>query len=263
MQNSGSKAEQERHEKLTGARWTELHRLKYFNNVRCTVVDPTHNLFLGTAKRMADHWIDTGLITAAQLNEIEQLAKTVLLPPGYEAVVHKIGAKFSFMKAAEWKSWCLVYSPLLLFNVLPEKHFTHWMKFVDAFRLLCKPSITKTELDEANELLLSFCRECEKIYSSSFITPNMHMHGHIKDTVLDFGSVYSFWLFSFERYNGMLSQTETNRKPGLEQTIACSFLESVHAPDFVRQIAPQFENDVQADILSQMISNPPTMTTAT
>lgn len=89
------------------------------------------------------------------------------------------------------------------------------------------------------------------------------MHGHIKDTVLDFGSLYSFWLFSFERYNGMLSQTETNRRPGLEQTIACSFLESVHAPDFVRQIAPQFENDVQADILSQMISNPPTMTTAT
>ena len=30
----------------------------------------------------------------------------------------------------------------------------------------------------------------------------MHLHGHIKDCILDFGPVYSFWLFSFKRLNG-------------------------------------------------------------
>ena len=30
----------------------------------------------------------------------------------------------------------------------------------------------------------------------------MHMHTHLKEDILNFGPVYEFWLFSFERYNG-------------------------------------------------------------
>ena len=32
----------------------------------------------------------------------------------------------------------------------------------------------------------------------------MHLHTHITDCILDYGPVYSFWLYSFERYNGIL-----------------------------------------------------------
>ena len=39
---------------------------------------------------------------------------------------------------------------------------------------------------------------------------NMHLHGHLKQCVLDFGPVYSFWLFSFERMNGILGAYHTN-----------------------------------------------------
>jgi hypothetical protein len=31
-----------------GVRWTELARLPYFNLVRYTIIDPMHNLLLGT-----------------------------------------------------------------------------------------------------------------------------------------------------------------------------------------------------------------------
>ena len=59
---------------------------------------------------------------------------------------------------------------------------------------------------------------CFKIFHSKFAeifgkehcTPNMHMTMHIKDCLLDFGPVYSFWCFSFERYNGILGKFSTN-----------------------------------------------------
>lgn len=79
-----SRAEQERHEKSTGMRWSELHRLPYLDLVRCTIIDPMHNLFLGTAKRLAEHWVNTGLITDAQLRSMQTMADDVLPPPEYE-----------------------------------------------------------------------------------------------------------------------------------------------------------------------------------
>lgn len=44
------------------------------------------------------------------------------------------------------------------------------------------------------------------------VTPNMHLHMHLLDCVLDYGPVYAFWLFSFERYNGILGDYGTNQR---------------------------------------------------
>jgi hypothetical protein len=40
----------------------------------------------------------------------------------------------------------------------------------------------------------------------------MHLHTHLLDCILDYGPVYSFWLFSFERYNGILGEYCTNQR---------------------------------------------------
>lgn len=40
----------------------------------------------------------------------------------------------------------------------------------------------------------------------------MHIHAHIKECILDYGPLHGFWLFSFERYNGVLGQTSTNNR---------------------------------------------------
>lgn len=39
---------------------------------------------------------------------------------------------------------------------------------------------------------------------------NLHLHGHLSACVRDFGPVYSFWLFSYERMNGILGSYNTN-----------------------------------------------------
>ena len=38
----------------------------------------------------------------------------------------------------------------------------------------------------------------------------MHLHGHLKDVILDYGPVQEFWLFSFERYDGILGKQPTD-----------------------------------------------------
>jgi len=40
----------------------------------------------------------------------------------------------------------------------------------------------------------------------------MHLHEHIAQCVKDYGSIYGFWLFSFERYNGLLEMYSTNNR---------------------------------------------------
>ena len=48
-------------EHQTGVRYSILTELPYFDCVRLHVVDPMHNLLLGTSKRMMHVWLDSGL----------------------------------------------------------------------------------------------------------------------------------------------------------------------------------------------------------
>ena len=65
--------------------------------------------------------------------------------------------------------------------------------------------------------MLKFCEKVEQLYGKSLITPNMHLHAHLSECVKDYGSIYEFWLFAFERYNGTLGNFPTNKKAISEQ----------------------------------------------
>ncbi|KAG2190754.1 hypothetical protein INT47_007247 [Mucor saturninus] len=231
----------ERHqlEVENGVRWSQLHRLGYFDLVRGTIIDPMHNLFLGTAKRMVETWTASGLITDRDLCQMQKVAETMVLPVGYTMLKTKIGKGFPRMKADEWKSWVLIYSPVLLRPVLSGTKFKNWISFVDACRLLTKPTITFDELDEAHSHLEKFGRECEQQYPSTILTCNMHLHLHLRDTVRDFGPVYGYWLFGFERYNGLLKNVDTNRRDGFESTYIKSFTENMYKGDLVQRLTCQ------------------------
>lgn len=52
--------------------------------------------------------------------------------------------------------------------------------------------------------MLKLCKEFE--CGEDQVAPNVHLHMHIKDCILDYGPICSFLLFSFERYNGVLGR---------------------------------------------------------
>lgn len=69
-------------ESREGYRYTELLRLPYFDPSRMFVVDPMHNLFLGSCKHiLKDIWIDRGIITEAQFVVIQNRVDRIVSPP--------------------------------------------------------------------------------------------------------------------------------------------------------------------------------------
>ena len=92
----------------------------------------------------------------------------------------------------------------LLRGFIPYKDYDYWLLFVIAVSILCQRNITLEEVQKGDTLLVDFCTTFERLCGKENFTINMHLHYHLKDCILDYGPVYSFWLFSFERLNGVL-----------------------------------------------------------
>ena len=61
-------------------------------------------------------------------------------------------------------------------------------------------------LDEAHDRLLKVARLIEENYGKEMITPNIHLSLHIVECYRDYGPLYTFWCYSFERMNGILGE---------------------------------------------------------
>ena len=71
-----TKSSRQKLESEKGYRNTELLRLPYFEPSRMLIVDPMHNLFLGTAKHVIkDIWLDKNIITKANFDLIQERIK--------------------------------------------------------------------------------------------------------------------------------------------------------------------------------------------
>ena len=176
------------HEKLAtryGCYFSVLLELEYFDAVRFTVVDPMHNLFLGTAKSMFQLWIERDLLTKDKLKVIEERINRLDVGTGLGRLPHKIASNHGRYKASQWKNWTIIYSTYALHGLLPDEHLNCWHAFVMACRLLTVPVLTHLDLNKADILLLKFCRQFEELYGKNSVRINMHLHCHLKEcTVL-------------------------------------------------------------------------------
>lgn len=212
-------------ESQTGVRYSILMELPYFDPIRFTIVDPMHNFFLGTAKRMMKIWIEKDLISKENMKATQSRVDSIRVPIDIGRIPRKIASSFSGFTAEQWKNWVVAYSLFALRSILPQEHYVCWQAFVLSCFFLCRREISQVELKKA-DLLLKFCKNVEHLYGNQAVTPNMHLHGHIVHCVEDYGSIYGFWLFSFERYNGILGNYPTNKRNTSEQ-LMCRFIHEV------------------------------------
>ena len=61
-------------------------------------------------------------------------------------------------------------------------------------------------MKEAHEELITIIKMIEEHYGEGKITPNLHLSLHLCECSYDYGPLYSFWCFSFERMNGVLGK---------------------------------------------------------
>ena len=65
----------------------------------------------------------------------------------------------------------------------------------------------------------------------------MHMHCHLKESIIDYVPVYSFWLFSFKRFNGLLGSISSNKRsiePQLMKRFMCD--QQLHSESLVSEL---------------------------
>ena len=194
----------------SGARYSVLFQLPYYDAIRFALIDPMHNLLLGSAKRVLKTWFEMGILSESDLQRLQKRVNLIKPPSEIGHVPGKISEGFKGFTADQWKNWVCIYSLFALKGVITNQHYAMWTHFVQACQILCSKVITKEECQEADQKLLSFCKMFEVLCGKEKCTPNMHLHGHLQDCILDYGSVYSFWCFSFERYNGIMGDYHTN-----------------------------------------------------
>jgi hypothetical protein len=70
--------------------------------------------------------------------------------------------------------------------------------------------LTQGDIDSAHDKLVRFCQLYEEIFGSRAVTPNIHMHLHLRDTFMNFGGSYACTTYVYERQIRTLENFKTN-----------------------------------------------------
>ena len=226
FQRHGTKSALKEAESMKGLRYSILLELPYFNPIRYPVIDPMHNLFLGTGKHVMEIWLnDPNILSKQSVMIIEETVQKFVVPEGIGRLPNKITAHFGGFTADQWRNWIIIYSSVLLRNVLEKDHWDCWIMFVKAVKLFCGRIVKLSDVARADSLMQQFCVQFERLYGEKACTVNMHLHLHLYQSILDYGPTYGFWLYAFERYNGILGSYHTNNN-AIESQIMRKFLET-------------------------------------
>ena len=136
-----TKTEMEKLESRLGCRYSVLLDLSYFCLIEMLLIDPMHNLFLGTAKHFArDLWIGRNFLLPGALSKIEARLRNTVVPSGLGRLPVSINTG-NFLTAEQWMNWTIYFSVFCLGDLLPRTHIECWRKFVLACRRLVQFSI--------------------------------------------------------------------------------------------------------------------------
>jgi len=100
----------------------------------------------------------------------------------------------------------MIFAIPTMWDMLQEYDRKILENFIRACNLLVCRIITTKSLQEAHDCLLNVVLTIEQHYGKEKICLNLHLCLHLVECCLDYGPLYSFWCFSFERMNGILGK---------------------------------------------------------
>ena len=183
----------EKAESEKGCRYSALVLLPYFDGPKMLVVDPMHNLFLGSAKHFFKSLlIGRDIVKSTDLGLIQHRVDSFTTPSGIGRIPLKIQSGFSQFTADQWKNWVLYFSALC--GIVSGEFLECWCHFVLACRVLCIQKITVERVKLGDALLMQFCRRTERLFGKDCITPNMHL---LVECIFDYGSTSQLLVLRF------------------------------------------------------------------
>src|SRR3954465_15200595 len=98
----------------------------------------------------------------------------------------------------------LIYTRVVLWDYLDREDQKILIHFSQACSILVRRIVMIENLNVAYDHLIELLGLIEINYKKDLITPNLHLSLHLNECCKDYGLLYSFWYFSFERMNGIL-----------------------------------------------------------
>lgn len=116
-------------------------------------------------------------------------------------------------KANELRSFLLYYLRFCLPDLLKKCYIDHFQLLSSACYILLKENISKDEVNLAEERLIKFSNEFERLYGASNVTFNVHLVKHMGSSVRHLGPLWAQSAFGMEGNNGIINKTTSKKFP--------------------------------------------------
>ncbi|KAG2126265.1 uncharacterized protein EDB93DRAFT_1257640 [Suillus bovinus] len=232
-----------------GVCWVILNLIAGWFPSKKTALDFMHCIFLGIIAHLFMRVLFEGYMFSGVGGRnspkqcFEALINLVKWPTHITHLPKNLGENQSLKKADEWRR-LLTITPVLLWwswkdehNSIPDTappvppnvqvpQFSRRCRHIyDAVLLLCvgvhllaTQSISMSQAQLGQSFLSQYCLRCLNLKIHLMI--NHHASMHIADMIKLFGPVYSWWLFAFERFNGMLERVNHNGHDDYEYALS-------------------------------------------
>ena len=182
--DTATQSERNSLESSSGCRYSVLVCLPYFDSPRMLVVDPMHNLFLGSAKHyMKGIFINRGILSDENFKYFQTCINSFHVPADIGRIPHKISKSFASFTADQWKNWTIYFSMIVLRDIVSSDILECWCHFVLACSYpsySCRRMLNPTEKSHLIELysdLHKVSRSTIEISSVCIKYLHITMHG--------------------------------------------------------------------------------------
>lgn len=185
--------------------------------IEYTSIDVMHQSALGLGKMLGRIWFDKKFHdhAASLLRYVEAIDERLrsICPPDYtQRYPRSIAEHFSFWKAHELKKWLLVYSLVVLEDLLPNQFFQHHKLLVLGLTLLNMESISPEMIEQASVVLTEYVARFQDLYGQTHMSANLHLLLHLPLMTQRFGPLWTTNAAAYENLNGVLKRFVTGTR---------------------------------------------------
>jgi len=154
------------------------------------------------------------------LDKIQEMMEKFQIPADIGRIPGKINCGEGFLNftADQWRNFFMIYATVVLWEHLLDNNRLILIHFVKICQILVSRILKRDMIKEAHKRLVKMVKIIEQYYGQKKITLNLHLSLHLCECANDYGPLYAFWCFSFERINGMLG-TLPNSHRNIEQEL--------------------------------------------
>ncbi|KAJ8672044.1 hypothetical protein QAD02_003303 [Eretmocerus hayati] len=175
-----------------------------FGPVTDVVIDPMHQVYLGSGRKILGIWMSTACeASTVQIKAISDRLVSFKDHMTYDFARRPRSLQFlPYFEATELRTTLLYTAAVACAGILPEVYHRHFLLSHVTLTILNRVDLCGDEetLQYADGLLKRFVDEYETLFGSKFLAYNFHLSLHVDHECRKYGTLNEFSAFRFENY---------------------------------------------------------------